>query len=264
MTVTSRGPHKIALPDGGELTAEEAGAGIPVVLIHGFSFDRSLWDSQFHELIQRHQTIRYDLRGFGSSSAPVSAQGHVEDLLAVLGACTVGRAHLVGLSLGANIALAAAALHPDRVRSVVLASPGLPGYAWTTPRPPDEAAAVARRAGIAAAKQWWLGHEVFRSAERYPAARAHLADMVGRWPAYQWAGGPAAPPLPSLTGYLGTLRSPVLVMNGALDVTGYREIASVLHREIPGARREEFPDAGHLLNLERPARFNDELLSFLA
>ena len=47
-------------------------------------------------------------------------------------------------------------------------------------------------------------------------------------------------------------------MNGALDVPGYREIASVLHREIPGARRQEFPDAGHLLNLERPARFNED------
>jgi pimeloyl-ACP methyl ester carboxylesterase len=170
----------------------------------------------------------------------------------------------VGLSLGANIALATAAFHPDRVRSVVLASPGLPGHAWTTPRPPDEAAAVARRAGIAAAKEWWLGHEVFRSAERYPAARAHLADMVGHWPAYQWADGPATPPLPSLTGRLAALRLPALVMNGALDVPGYREIAALLHGEIPGARRQEYPDAGHLLNLEQPTRFNEDLLSFLA
>jgi non-heme chloroperoxidase len=88
--------------------------------------------------------------------------------------------------------------------------------------------------------------------------------MVGRWPAYQWADGPAAPPLPSLTGCLSALRLPALVMNGALDVPGYREIASLLHREIPGARRQEYPDAGHLLNLEQPARFNEDLLSFLA
>ena len=264
MTVTSRGPCEIALPDGGALVAEEAGTGVPVVLIHGFSFDRSLWDPQFPALVERHQTIRYDLRGFGCSSGPVSTRGHVEDLLVVLDAFAVGRAHLVGLSLGANIALATAALHPDRVRSVVLASPGLPGYPWTTPRPPDEAAGVACRLGIAAAKEWWLGHEVFRSTERYPAARAHLADMVGRWPAYQWAGEPATPPLPSLTGYLAALRPPALVMNGALDVPGYREIASVLHREIPGARRQEYPDAGHVLNLERPTRFNEDVLSFLA
>ena len=264
MTETSRGRHEIALPDGGELAAEEAGAGPPVVLIHGFSFDRSMWDPQFHALIGQYRTIRYDLRGFGCSSAPVAAQGHVEDLLAVLDALMIDRAHLVGLSLGANIALATAAFHPDRVRSVVLASPGLPGHAWTTPRPPDEAAKVARRDGIAAGRRWWLGHEIFRSAERYPAARARLADMVGRWPAHQWADGPTAPPLPSLAGRLGTLPVPVLVMNGALDDPGYREIASVLHRQIPGARREEFPDAGHLLNLERPERFTGHLLSFLA
>ncbi len=262
--MTSRGPREVALPDGGELIAEEAGAGAPVVLIHGFSFDRSLWDPQFQALTRHHQVIRYDLRGFGDSSAPVTAQGHVEDLLVLLDAFSAVRAHLVGLSLGANIALATAAFHPDRVRSVVLASPGLPGYRWTTPRPPDEAADVARSAGIEAAKEWWLGHEVFRSAVRYPAARARLADMVRRWPAYQWAGGPATPPLPSLAGRLGTIRVPALVMNGALDVPGYREIASVLHGEIPGARRQEFPDAGHLLNLERPARFNEDVLSFLA
>jgi pimeloyl-ACP methyl ester carboxylesterase len=263
MTAAARGPHEIALPDGGELIVEEAGGGTPVVLIHGFSFDQSMWEPQFQALLQRYQAIRYDLRGFGGSSAPVSGRGHVEDLLVLLDACMIGSAHLVGLSLGANIALAAAAFHPDRVRSVVLASPGLPGYAWTTPRPPDEAAGVARRAGIAAAKRWWLGHEVFRSTERYPAARACLADMVGRWPARQWADGPAAPPLPSLTGCLGTLPVPALVMNGALDVPGYREIASVLHREIPGAQRQEFPDAGHLLNLEQPERFNRHLLRFL-
>jgi 3-oxoadipate enol-lactonase len=263
MTATPGARFTIAAPHG-RLAGEEAGAGDAVVLIHGMSFDQSMWEPQFPVLAARFRTVRYDLRGFGASGRPAAGRGHVEDLLALLDALAIGRAHLVGLSLGANIALAAAALHPGRVRSAVLASPGLPGYAWTTPRPPDEAAAVARRAGTTAAKEWWLGHEMFRSAERYPVARARLADMVGRWPAYQWADGPAAPPLPSLTGCLGTLRPPVLVMNGALDVPGYREIASVLHREIPGARRAEFPDAGHLLNLERPARFNEELLSFLA
>ncbi len=263
MTATPDAPFTIAVPDG-RLAGEEAGAGDPVVLIHGMSFDRSMWDPQFHALAARFRTVRYDLRGFGASGHPAAGQGHVEDLLALLDALAIGQAHLVGLSLGANIALATAAFHPDRVRSVVLASPGLPGYPWTTPRPPDEAASAARRLGIAAAKERWLGHEIFRSTERYPAARAHLAEMIGRWPAHQWAGGPATPPLPSLTGHLAALRVPALVMNGALDVPGYREIASVLHREIPGARRQEFPDAGHLLNLERPARFNDDVLSFLA
>ena len=68
-------------------------------------------------------------------------------------------------------------------------------------------------------RRWWLGHEVFRSAERYPAARAHLADMVGRWPAYQWAErarrAAAAVRSPAASARSGCRRS---IMNGALDV----------------------------------------------
>ena len=254
----------VRVPDG-LLRGEEAGDGEPVVLIHGFSFDRSMWDPQFPAVARRYRAIRYDLRGFGESGLPAADRDHVADLLALLDALGAGRAHLVGLSLGANIALAAAALHPDRVRTITLASPGLPGYPWRTPRPPEEAAMVADREGIEAAKRWWLGHEIFRSTQRYPAARERLAAMVARFPAHQWDNAlPAAPPLPSLTGFLPGLAAPALILGGALDVAGYRDIAAVLGGEIPNAERQEFDGCGHLLNLERPARFTGLLLGFLA
>ncbi|HEY0936356.1 MAG TPA: hypothetical protein VGD91_21790, partial [Trebonia sp.] len=70
-------------------------------------------------------------------------------------------------------------------------------------------------------------------------------------------------PLPPLTGHLRTLAARTLILNGALDDPGYREIASVLGREIPGAERREYPGAGHLLNLERPDAVNRDLLAFL-
>jgi 3-oxoadipate enol-lactonase len=260
MTAT---PIAVEVP-AGRLQGERAGAGPAVVLLHGFSFDRSMWDPQFDALARRYLTVRYDLRGFGQSGPPVAGRGHVGDLLGVLDALQIERAHLVGLSLGANIALAAAVLHPDRVGGVVLASPGLPGYRWSTPRPPDQAADVARGEGVAAAKRYWLGHEIFRSAARYPDARERLSQMVGRFPAYQWGDGPATDPLPTLADRLGSVRAPVLVLNGALDVPGYREIAAVLEQSIASAQRAEFADAGHLLSLERPADFNRWLLRFLA
>jgi pimeloyl-ACP methyl ester carboxylesterase len=247
------------------LAGEQAGGGDPVVLIHGFSFDRTMWDPQFPVLASGYRTIRYDLRGFGESGLPVANRDHVTDLLALLDALGAGRAHLVGLSLGANIALAAAALHPDRVRTITLASPGLPGYPWRTPRPPEEAASVARAEGIEAAKRWWLSHEIFRSARGNPAAREHLAAMVARFPAHQWDDAlPAAPVLPPLTGFLAGLAAPALILGGALDVAGYRDIAAVLARQVPGAERQEFAGCGHLLNLERPAEFTGRLLHFLA
>ena len=258
------GRFPVRVPDG-LLAGEAAGDGDPVVLIHGFSFDRAMWDPQFPELARAYRVIRYDLRGFGESGLPVANRDHVTDLLAVLDALGIDRAHLAGLSLGANIALAAAGLHPDRVRTITLASPGLPGYPWRTPRPPEEAAAVARDAGIAAAKRWWLDHDIFRSAQCHPAARAQLAAMVARFPAHQWdAAVPAAPQLPSLTGFLPRLATPALILGGALDAAGYRHIAAVLAKEIPNAERQEFAGCGHLLNLERPAEFTGRLLNFLA
>jgi pimeloyl-ACP methyl ester carboxylesterase len=87
--------------------------------------------------------------------------------------------------------------------------------------------------------------------------------MVTRFPAYQWTDAPAADPLPALTSQLGTLAARTLILNGVLDAQGYREIAAVLQRAIPGAGRAEFPGAGHLLNLEQPGRFNACLLDFL-
>jgi 3-oxoadipate enol-lactonase len=263
--VSDPGGHFPVRVPGGLLAGEEAGDGDPVVLIHGFSFDRAMWDPQFPELARGYRAIRYDLRGFGESGLPAANRDHVADLIALLDALGVDRAHLAGLSLGANIALAAAALHPDRVRTITLASPGLPGYPWRTPRPPEEAAAVARGAGVAAAKRWWLGHEIFRSTRRHPAAREYLAAMVARFPAHQWdAALPAAPQLPSLTGFLPGLATRALILGGALDVAGYREIAAVLAQQIPNAERREFAGCGHLLNLERPAEFTGRLLSFLA
>jgi pimeloyl-ACP methyl ester carboxylesterase len=234
------------------------------VLIHGFSFDKGMWDPQFPALARRYRVIRYDLRGFGESGLPVANRDHVADLLALLDALDAGQAHLVGLSLGANIALAAAALHSGRVRTITLASPGLPGHQWRTPRPPEQAAMVAASEGIEAAKRWWLGHEIFRSTERYPAAREQLAAMVARFPAHQWDSAlPATAPLPSLTGFLPGLATPALILGGSLDVAGYRDIAAVLEREIPNAERTEFTGCGHLLNLERPAEFTGLLLGFL-
>jgi pimeloyl-ACP methyl ester carboxylesterase len=82
MTVT---PFAVAVPDG-RLAGEATGAGDAVVLIHGMSFDRSMWDPQFPVLAARFRTVRYDLRCFGASERPAAGRGHVEDLLALLDA----------------------------------------------------------------------------------------------------------------------------------------------------------------------------------
>jgi 3-oxoadipate enol-lactonase len=235
------------------------------VLLHGFGLDLTSWDPQVPEVGSAYRTVRYDLRGFGGSSPPVAGRGHVDDLRELLDRLGITSAHLVGLSLGANVALASALELPDVVASLVLASSGLPGHVWTTPRPPDEAAAYAHRHGVDAGRRFWLDHPVFAPARRLPHVRAHLERMVADYSGWEWRTElPQTDLLPALHDRLAEITAPTLVLSGGLDVPGYHEIAHLLARGIPGAAQHELPTAGHMMNLERPEEFTALLLGFLS
>ena len=61
-----------------------AGNGDPVVLIHGFGLDASMWDPQWPALQREFRAIRYDIRGFGGSAVPTGPYSHSDDLLGLL------------------------------------------------------------------------------------------------------------------------------------------------------------------------------------
>ncbi len=61
---------RLQCADGGWLHYTCAGAGDPVVFIHGFGLDFGMWDPQWRVFAQQHRVIRYDLRGYGGSSLP--------------------------------------------------------------------------------------------------------------------------------------------------------------------------------------------------
>jgi pimeloyl-ACP methyl ester carboxylesterase len=229
----------------------------PVVLVHGFSFDRALWEPQVSAWATSHRVITYDLRGFGESGTPAEGRGHVEDLVALLDACGVRRAHLVGLSLGGNISLATAMLHPEHVRSLTLVSTGLPGPSWRGPRPPDQAHAIAAEHGVASAKRWWLDHEIFARTRATALGRRILTEMIERFPAYQWRDGfAAAPAVPATADALARIEAPTLVVSGAHDHPEYRALAVRIAREVPRARLLTMADADHLPNLTDADEFN--------
>lgn len=249
---------------GGMLQCCESGggAGAPVVLLHGFSFDHRMWDPQVPALEATRRVVRYDLRGFGRSSPPLAGRHHLDDLVELLDRLGVERTDLVGLSLGANVALAAAAYRPERVGRLVLMSSGLPGLAWPG-RPPEEAAEVARTQGVEAARRFWLEHPILAPARASPAAPI-VEAMVEEFPAHQWRPGPAADPLPPVSETLESVSAPTLVVTGALDVAGYREIGRVLADRLPDATLVELAGVGHVVNLEDPVTVNGHLAAFLA
>ena len=246
----------------GELSVETVGAGPDIVFLHGFSLDRRSWQPQVRHFSPSNRVTTYDMRGFGKSSLPEGNYEHGADLLAMLQETGIRKCLLVGLSLGANVALSFAANHPDMLDGLVLASPGLPGHPWTTERPPEAALRVAMADGIEAGKRFWLGHPLFANLSRAPHMRALVEQMVADYSAWHWQVGGHVAPIAPLPGGLEGVSVPTLVISGAHDVDGYREIARVIASRIPGARFAELAEGGHMANMDAAEQFSSLVEEF--
>jgi pimeloyl-ACP methyl ester carboxylesterase len=250
--------------EGGRLYWQATGRGTPLVLLHGFGLDHRSWDPQRLAFAVQHRVVRYDLRGFGASTVPQGPYRHADDLRALTRALSLENPVLVGLSLGANVALAYSIAHPQDVGGLVLASPGLPGHRWRQPRPPEAAAAFAMEHGVAAGKRFWLDHAIFHSLRDHPDAYAQVAAMVGDYSGWHWQNADPQQPGPDIRAGLVMLDVATLVVSGDLDVEGYREIATEISHTVPRARLQRFANGGHVMNLEQTEEFTEQVLRFAA
>lgn len=250
----------------GDLFFECAGDGEPVVFLHGFGLDSRMWDPQFDALQSTYRVIRYDLRGFGRSSQPPrTAYAHEDDLNALLSSLDAAPAHVVGLSMGGNMALRFAAAYPQSLRSLVLANSALDGQTWSTDWQTrwSEMRDAARAGQMAEAKRRWLEHPLFDSARANPVNAALLARMVGDYSGWHWHNKDTARvPSPPLAERLGEIRMPSLVITGAHDLSDFLRHASLLAEKLPAVRHAIILGSGHMVNLEASPEFNSTLLRF--
>jgi pimeloyl-ACP methyl ester carboxylesterase len=127
----------VALPDGTRLHVAEAGAGPPLVLVHGWPQHWWAWRRVLPELARERRVLCPDLRGLGWSDAPPGAYAKDEwasDLLALLDALELDRPDLAGHDWGGLVVLLAALRAPERVRSVAALSVFHP---WPSPPRPS-------------------------------------------------------------------------------------------------------------------------------
>lgn len=215
------------------------------------------------------QTIRPDLRGYGRSDNPDPQRPfrYADDLSALLDHLQVSKTHLVGLSLGGNVALDLALSHPQRVDKLVLVDSSLSGF----PPFPGVAHSLqaifieAEQAGLEAARELWLQHPLFASGLEHPPVARQLRAIVQEYSGWHWANNypPSRPIDLTLIERLEQVTSPTLVVVGERDTPQNQAIAGLLAQRIPGARKAVVPGSGHLVNLEAPLEFNRLLLDFL-
>lgn len=270
---------------GTRLGYDEAGSGPAVLLCHAGIADRRMWAGPFEALAGRCRVVRFDWRGYGDSDPARTEHTLDGDVLALLDALDIDRAVLAGCSVGGAAALDAALAAPDRVTGLVLVASGLSGHTWpegmVAPLEERVAAAIpaerrqAYRDGTAAevreedlaAIADAYGHFMIAGPGREPAdvdpavweaAMSMLRDVFRR----DWVEHPEQP-TPAPAPRLGDVTVPTVVVNGLADVPGLQEVADLLTDGIPGARRVDLPETGHLPPLERPAEVTAAITQLL-
>ena len=251
------------------------GAGVPLLLLHGFTGRGSGWGAHATALARRFRLVVVDLPGHGRSGIPpdparASVERMAEDIATILDGAGCAPAHVVGYSLGARVALRLAVARPAVLRRLVLESPsaGIAGERDRATRRIADADRATRleRDGIEAFVEEWQREPVFASHAGLPPSRAARlrSERLRNRPAGLAASlrGAGQGSMEPLHANLAGIRTPTLVIAGALDPTGLARAEGVA-AGIPGARLEVVSLAGHTPHIETPSRFRALVVDFL-
>jgi len=253
------------------LHVEARGEGPAVLFLHGFAGSARNWRPQLRALAGRYRTIAYDARGHARSEAPddpaaYGVEALVGDALRVMRQAGVESAAWVGLSMGAAVALEAALRAPTAVRALVLASiPAGRGAArGISARAETFADAIEREGVDAAGARFAWGPGSGLDPKGAALVRQGFLEHSAHGLAHTLRGFLASwPPVAERSAELARIAAPALVVAGALDEAS-RGPSDALASALPHARLEIVAEAGHVVNLARPDRFDRLLLSFLA
>jgi 3-oxoadipate enol-lactonase len=257
----------IAVVDSLDIGYDDIGSGLPLLFVHAFPLNRTMWAPQVSALVERCRCVAVDLRGFGESSAapPYSMDRYADDLAHLLDQLRIDKVMLVGCSLGGYVSMAFWRRHKQRVRALVLADTRAGADTEETIAKRTQLIEVAGTEGPTAVANLQIPSLIGKTTrERQPdtydavhrmMAQARTEGIIGAIEAMMHR--------PDSTATLATIDVPTLIIVGEEDVPTPVKESRLMHQAIPGSRLEIVAQAGHLCNLERPAAFNHLLTEFL-
>lgn len=253
--------------NGLRIHAEVRGEGPWLVMSHSLACSQAMWEAQIARLSAEFRVLAFDTRGHGGTDAPAGPYTLdllAEDLQGLLDAAGIERCHYVGLSMGGMIGMTHALKYPGRLQTLALCD--------TSSRIPPEVRPLWQQR-IDVATQHGMEPLVAPTLERWftegfrasgPAALTRVAEMIRSTPVAGYVGCCQAIAPLDITGQLGGIAVPTLVLVGDRDAGTPVEASRAIHQAIPGAHLGVIPSASHLSNIEQPEVFDFLLGRFLA
>lgn len=272
---TALGAEKgyVKVPEG-RLYYEISGEGTPLIFVHGHSLDRRMWREQVAFFEKHYRVIVYDARGYGKSSKQREDLlfTHCDDLVALMDALGIEKAHIVGLSMGGFIAGDLLAMHPERMLSCTLAE----GHIRSTPsinHPMTEEERAAKQASIDAVKakgmrtykkEWF--ESLMNGGTKAERMRKPLWQQIRKWDGWQATHHEvhcyyAREAMEVLKERKPDV--PTLFLSGRRPTGKLRTNPSMMNY-LKNSRHEYIDDSGHMCNMEQPEAFNQKVFAFLA
>lgn len=260
---------KLARINSIQLAYTDTGAGRPLVLIHGYPFNRSLWSDQIPALSNSHRIIAPDLRGFGETDAslePSTMNRLAADVAQLMDHLEIPRATIGGLSMGGYVALAFYKQFASRVRALILADTRAQADTQEAKQTRAQQAEKALSEGMAGIADAMLPKLLTpETVSKRPEIVRRVRDMMLKTkPEGAAAALRGMAEREDLTGLLPKISVPTLIIVGAEDAITPLADSEKMHHAIAGSRLVVLDHAGHVSNLERTEQFNDALLHFLS
>ncbi|MDQ0475360.1 alpha/beta fold hydrolase [Labrys wisconsinensis] len=255
---------------GGQATTRylRRGAGPAVVLVHGVGMQASVWEAQIAALARHYDVVALDMLGHGGSSLPPADAGladYADQVLALMDGLGLRKAHLVGHSMGALVALEFALSHPSRLASVIAVNAVFCRSEAQRRSIEERLAALEGEAGLpswAGTIARWFGEPVppeWSAAAATVRALLDGVDPVGYERTYRLFATADAAHRDRLAG----LAAPALFMTGAGDPNSSPAMSEAMARLAPHGRAEIVPHERHMMTLTAPGEINRRLLAFL-
>jgi 3-oxoadipate enol-lactonase len=249
------------------LAYSDTGTGLPIVFLHAFPLNRTMWAEQEAALSLQFRVITIDLRGHGESDAPLwhySLDQAADDVRALLDHLSITQALFVGLSMGGYILLAFYRKYADRVKGMVLADTRAQDDTPEGKAGRFKMAQIAYKQGPSAIADIMIPKLLSPATiQTRPEIVQRIRTMIEENQISGIVGDlMAMAERPDSVPFLNQITCPTQIIVGELDQATPPADAKLMADQIRNSRIAIIPNAAHLANLEQPGEFTEIVTEF--